>query len=1486
MARLPVILHSLHRPRNAGALITTLLVLGIVAAGALAYFVSSGTATASASVGAINAPASVTAEQSGSDVKIAWDAATLSSGGAVQGYTVTRSDGATICGSPALDANDSCTDTGVPAGSYTYTVTAVFGGFSAAATSSVLTVLAPPAITAEPSDPSANAAPSFDFDAGGGSGYQCQLDGGAYAPCSSPDTLSGLANGTHTLSVEATEGNATGPAATYTWKVDTSAPSITAQPSNPSANSSPSFSFTDAESAYAVQCQLDSGGFTPCTSPQYYGGVADGSHTFEVEGIDANGATTQVASYTWMVSTAAPPTNQLSIAVPTVSSAYLSGGTLYYNGNSSGSFALTDAATDSASSPVSATFPDVATSGWTHSAETVTAGSGSAPTIGYTSSAFNWSAGASAPSGYSVSSTDALGGTGSTPLTFVDDTTAPSGGELAVDGTAATAGGSSSTALYSDFSISSRVDYGEAQTAAQSGLQSSVLTMQSESLSGGTCGAPGSGGPFSSPVTITGTTQPSGIVGGACYLYTLTGTDNVGNSASISTTVQLQNDLPGGAGTAIYDRSIGSGTLQQPTGVAVDSSGNVYVSDTGSGDVLTFDAAGNPTGQIGQGVLSCPTDVAVDSSGNVYASDPCSGDDVTEFDQYGSELATFGSGYFCTVSGVAVDSAGNVYGSDADCGETYGFDQNDNNFGAYANCGDYNNGHVAVDASGDVYAADACGPVVEFDQYGDYRGRIGSGVVDKAASVAIDGSGNIYVLDIDSNDVVEFDPSGNVVQTIGQGQLQCPNELAVDPVGDVYVVDPCQGSVLEFTQGGVTLPAPASLALSPKTSTVVWGNTATVTATVTDSGSHALAGIPVDFAVSGGDSTSGTVTTNQSGQATFSYTPAGAGTDTVNAYVDLNNDGTDDPGDPSDSATVTVFVDTTPPTNSLSLSAGSSAPADAYLSGSTLYYNGSSAGSFSLTDAVSDPVSSPVSATFPAIATAGWAHGAETVTSGSGSAPTIDYTSSAVSWTVNPGNPTGYAVSSKDRAGNSATTPPLIFVNDTTAPTGGALSVNGTPASGLGSASTTASTSASFAINSRTDYSEAQTATESGLASSTLTVQSESLAASSCGAPGSGGPFTTPTTVTGTTQPSGITAGYCYLYTLTGTDNVGNAASISTTVTVVPALTAVSGSPFSAGASDSASVAFSPGGGLLATANTYKSSVSVLSVGGGGALTAVSGSPFSDGSPVPYSVAFSPSGGLLATANFTSNSVSVYSVGGGGALTPVNGSPFSAGGGSLPVSVAFSPGGGLLAVANAGSNTVSVFSVGDGGALTAVSGSPFSAGGSHPSSVAFSPGGGLLATVNTFSNNVSVFSVGDGGALAAVNGSPFNSGGSSPESAAFSPGGGLLAVANDESNGVAVFSVGGAGALTAVGTFSVGGTSPVSVAFSPGGGLLATANQYRNNVSVFLVGGGGALTAVSGSPFSAGVYPSSLAFSPGGGLLAVANDGSGNVSVFKSNSGL
>ncbi len=77
---------------------------------------------------------------------------------------------------------------------------------------------------------------------------------------------------------------------------------------------------------------------------------------------------------------------------------------------------------------------------------------------------------------------------------------------------------------------------------------------------------------------------------------------------------------------------------------------------------------------------------------------------------------------------------------------------------------------------------------------------------------------------------------------------------------------------------------------------------------------------------------------------------------------------------------------------------------------------------------------------------------------------------------------------------------------DTTPPTGGVLKVNGDAASQAGSSSY--STTGSYAIE-RTDYSEEKTKTQSGLASSTLTVASASLASNACGT------FGTPSTTRG-----------------------------------------------------------------------------------------------------------------------------------------------------------------------------------------------------------------------------------------------------------------------------------------------------------------------------------------------------------------------------------
>ena len=87
-----------------------------------------------------------------------------------------------------------------------------------------------PTITSGPATPSASTSATFAFTGtpSGGS-IQCKLDTGAFAPCASPKSYSGLASGSHTFQAQAVDGKGkTSGAATWAWVIDATAPSITA----------------------------------------------------------------------------------------------------------------------------------------------------------------------------------------------------------------------------------------------------------------------------------------------------------------------------------------------------------------------------------------------------------------------------------------------------------------------------------------------------------------------------------------------------------------------------------------------------------------------------------------------------------------------------------------------------------------------------------------------------------------------------------------------------------------------------------------------------------------------------------------------------------------------------------------------------------------------------------------------------------------------------------------------------------------------------------------------------------------------------------------------------------------------------------------------------------------------------------------------------------------------------------------------------------
>ncbi|MEB3220568.1 MAG: hypothetical protein VKS61_00680 [Candidatus Sericytochromatia bacterium] len=221
------------------------------------------------------------------------------------------------------------------------------------------------------------------------------------------------------------------------------------------------------------------------------------------------------------------------------------------------------------------------------------------------------------------------------------------------------------------------------------------------------------------------------------------------NEASLPTAAPLAGLVSTLAGSGAYGSANGPGAEAQfniPTSVAVDASGNVYVTEapptgqsqsirkiSAQGIVSTLAGSDQMGFADGSGVearFSWPKNLAVDTSGNVYVAD-YGNHRIRKITPQGVVTTLAGSGQmgfaegpgpeaqFSFPSGVAVDASGNVYVADRDnhrilkvtpqgvvttlAGSgTPGFTD-----GPGAKAEFWNPVGVAVDASGKVYVADA-----------------------------------------------------------------------------------------------------------------------------------------------------------------------------------------------------------------------------------------------------------------------------------------------------------------------------------------------------------------------------------------------------------------------------------------------------------------------------------------------------------------------------------------------------------------------------------------------------------------------------------------------------------------------------------------------------------------------------------------------------------------------------------------------------------
>ena len=404
---------------------------------------------------------------------------------------------------------------------------------------------------------------------------------------------------------------------------------------------------------------------------------------------------------------------------------------------------------------------------------------------------------------------------------------------------------------------------------------------------------------------------------------------------------------------------ISANVLYQPENLAVDSSGNLYVADLQNSRVLFYPAgstiatrvygqggsfttgSGN-SGGISANSLNNPYGLAVDSSGGLYVADE--NNNRVLYYPAGSTTATrvYGqNGSFTTINyqtnsgvsanslngpqSVALDSSGNLYVADTlnsrvlfyPAGSTtatqvYG------QGGILTNSGPNNGGisasslsapfAVSLDSSNDLYVADSGNNRVLFYPYnsttatrvygqgGNFttntanNGGVSANSLDGPQSVALDNSGDLYVADYFNNRVLFYlFGSTTATRVYGQGNsftsasahtdansLSNPAASVLDNNGNLYVADKSNQRVLEYGPfGNVSVCPPAAPSGCGNTYTLTYNVAATTTFGTTQVLTQGVGSL--DFTAASGGTCTGTISSGDSCTVNVTFAPIAPG---------------------------------------------------------------------------------------------------------------------------------------------------------------------------------------------------------------------------------------------------------------------------------------------------------------------------------------------------------------------------------------------------------------------------------------------------------------------------------------------------------------------------------------------------------------------------------------------------------------------------------
>src|SRR5208283_1690586 len=267
--------------------------------------------------------------------------------------------------------------------------------------------------------------------------------------------------------------------------------------------------------------------------------------------------------------------------------------------------------------------------------------------------------------------------------------------------------------------------------------------------------------------------NPSFATVNSTGIVTAVGPGNVTITASasgnISSSVALQvspRPIP-----PIPSYSVGT----NPSGIAIDSNGNIWVTNQGDNTVTEL---------CGSSMTNCPAGLITGS--------PI----VTPPFQVGGT----------NPSGIAIDNSGNLRVLNQGSGTVSELIPSGTPLGAPLTVGT-NPSSIIIDSFGSVWVTNqgnstVSGTVSEFNYLGTSLGTFSNSKVPSPSSIAIDAAGNAWVADMVSSTVLELNTLGAVVGGPFTNGINKPSSIAIDPSGNVWVTNQGDNSITELNSGG------------------------------------------------------------------------------------------------------------------------------------------------------------------------------------------------------------------------------------------------------------------------------------------------------------------------------------------------------------------------------------------------------------------------------------------------------------------------------------------------------------------------------------------------------------------------------------------------------------------------------------------------------------------------------------------------------------